>query len=95
MQKSCIYKVKARQRRNPGESLRHTAVIGRQGQMGGCALPTYRLYRLDGAGRISGAEWLEAADDDEARSRARTEFSSGRYELWERYRLIERITREN
>jgi hypothetical protein len=53
-------------------------------------LPTYRLYRLDGAGRISGAEWIEAADDGEARSHARSQCSSGRYELWERYRLVER-----
>ena len=53
-------------------------------------MPTYRLYRLDGAGRISGAEWIDAADDDDARSRARAEVSSGSYELWERYRLVER-----
>jgi len=26
-------------------------------------LPSYRLYRLDGAGKIVGAEWIEAADD--------------------------------
>jgi hypothetical protein len=56
-------------------------------------LPTYRLYRLDGAGRISGAEWIEAADDDEARLKARSQ-SSGRYELWERYRLVRRVTNE-
>ncbi|NUQ18629.1 MAG: hypothetical protein HOP95_09290 [Sphingomonas sp.] len=53
-------------------------------------MPTYRLYRLDGAGRISGAEWVEAADDDDARSKARSQSSSAGYELWERYRLVER-----
>ena len=58
--------------------------------MGADALPTYRLYRLDGAGRITGAEWIEAVDDDEARARARSECASGRFELWERYRLVER-----
>jgi hypothetical protein len=58
-------------------------------------LPTYRLYRLDGAGRISGAEWIEAGDDDEARSKARSDCSSGRYELWERYRLVERVSGED
>jgi len=57
-------------------------------------LPTYRLYRLDGAGRISGADWVEAADDADARSKARTDPSSGGYELWERYRLVERSTPE-
>lgn len=51
-------------------------------------MPTYRLYRLDGAGRISGAEWIDAADDGEARRKART--GQGRFELWERYRLVER-----
>ena len=51
---------------------------------------TYRLYRLDGAGRINGAEWIDAADDDEARQRARDECSSGRYELWQRSRLVDR-----
>jgi hypothetical protein len=54
-------------------------------------LPTYRLYRLDGAGRITGADWLEAVDDEEARSKAGSQ-SSGRYELWERCRLVQRVT---
>ena len=59
--------------------------------MGVLRLPTYRLYRLDGAGRISGADWIDAADDDEARAKARSHSSSsGGYELWERYRLVER-----
>ncbi len=53
-------------------------------------LPNYRLYRIDGAGRISGAEWVDAADDVEARSKALTQCPSGRYELWERKRLVER-----
>ena len=56
------------------------------------ALPTYRLYRLDGAGRISGADWIEAADDKEACAKARGQRNSGRYELWERYRLVDRGT---
>ena len=40
-------------------------------------LPIYRLYRLDGAGRISGADWIEAADDEDARSKARSQSSCG------------------
>jgi hypothetical protein len=52
-------------------------------------LPTYRLYRLDGDGRISAAEWIEAADDDEARLKAAAECPSGRFELWDRHRRIE------
>jgi hypothetical protein len=57
-------------------------------------LPTYRIYRLDGAGRISGADWIEAADDDDARSKAKAQCGSGDYELWERYRLVERSRSE-
>ena len=71
------------------------AVLGLRGdERGVLRLPTYRLYRLDGAGRISGAEWIEAADDEEARSKSRGQLGSGRYELWERYRLVERVTGE-
>lgn len=54
-------------------------------------LPTYRLYRLDGAGRISAAEWIEAADDEDACAKARQ--FCGRFELWERNRLVERENR--
>jgi hypothetical protein len=53
-------------------------------------LPTYRLYRLDGAGRISAAEWIEAAGDEEARSIARKGAKGGRYELWHRSRMVDR-----
>ena len=52
-------------------------------------MPAYRLYQLDGAGRISAAEWIDAADDAEARSKAEAQ-STGRYELWERNRLVHR-----
>jgi hypothetical protein len=54
-------------------------------------LPTYRLYRLDGAGRINAAaEWIEAADDNEACSKGRGLAASGRYEVWDGNRLVER-----
>ena len=54
---------------------------------GGKLLPTYRLYRLDGAGRIVSADWLDAGADEDALSKARTS-GDGRFELWERNRLI-------
>ena len=54
------------------------------------ALSNYRLYRLDGAGKIMSAEWLEAADDDGAREEARTRSDSGQFELWDKNRLVER-----
>ena len=53
-------------------------------------MPNYRLYRLDGAGRISNAEWVEAADDSEARSKAVAQCRSGAFELWQRKRLVHR-----
>lgn len=57
----------------------------------GGRLPTYRMYRLDGDGRISGADWIEAADDQAAISDARHQAGHSRFELWEGKRLVERI----
>jgi hypothetical protein len=51
----------------------------------------YRLYRLDGAGKISAAEWIEAADDNEARERALERRSNGDHELWDGRRLVARF----
>jgi len=56
----------------------------------GNRLPTYRLYRLDGAGRINAAEWVDAADDTEARSKALAQYPAGRFELWQHKRLVDR-----
>lgn len=53
-------------------------------------MSNYRLYRLDGAGKIMSAEWLEAADDDCAREEARTRSQAGQFELWDKNRLVER-----
>ena len=54
-------------------------------------MPNYRMYRLDGAGRISTADWIEAADDDEARSKAAALCASSRFELWNGKRLVHRV----
>lgn len=59
--------------------------------MGVRAVLSYRLYRLDGAGKISTADWIEAVDDEAARREASNRMQSGNYELWERNRLVERI----
>jgi hypothetical protein len=53
-------------------------------------VPTYRLYRLDGAGKISAADWIEAADDDAACRQAETSAGTGGYEIWNRKRLVAR-----
>jgi hypothetical protein len=54
-------------------------------------LPTYRLYRLDGAGKISTAEWIEAADDEQARLKAHESLNGANHELWDRNRLVGRV----
>ncbi len=52
----------------------------------------YRLYRMDGAGGISSAEWLEAADDESASRRAAELcVDGGVVELWVRDRLVVRL----
>jgi hypothetical protein len=55
-------------------------------------LRVYRFYRLDGAGNITGADWIEAVDDEEAHVRAQADPETSSYELWERQRLVARVT---
>jgi hypothetical protein len=54
-------------------------------------LPNYRLYRLDGAGKITNAEWIEASADGDALEEAKSRCNSGSFELWEKNRLVERF----
>jgi hypothetical protein len=54
------------------------------------ALASYRLYRLDGAGKISNAEWIEAAGDEDALHEARSRTAPASFELWEKNRLVAR-----
>ena len=52
----------------------------------------YKLYCLNGAGKISAAgEWLEANNDDEALALARALKMPQRCELWQGNRLIAHI----
>ena len=53
-------------------------------------MPNYRLYRLDGAGKIANAEWIEASEDDEALREAKTRADSASFELWQQHRLVQR-----
>lgn len=57
----------------------------------GVRLPSYRLYRFDGAGKIIAAEWIDAADDDAALRQAKSLGSAGQNELWDRERLVSRF----
>jgi len=54
-------------------------------------LASFRLYRLDGAGRIVSAEWLEADGDDHAQQLARDLNAETTVEIWDRKRMIARI----
>lgn len=60
---------------------------------GTSVLYSYRLYRLDGAGKITAAEWIEAAEDRSALNEARDRVQFGAFELWRKDRLIERVER--
>lgn len=54
-------------------------------------MSTYRLYCLDGAGKVASAEWIEA-NDDEAASRIADELRDGRLcELWQNHRFVARL----
>lgn len=54
-------------------------------------MPAYRHYRLDGAGNITSAEWLEAADDDDAVRSVRALELRVASEIWSGSRLVARI----
>jgi hypothetical protein len=51
-------------------------------------MPSFRLYFLDGAGRVNSAEWIDAADDAAAIERATERFATSHGELWQGNRRI-------
>ena len=51
----------------------------------------YRLYHLDGAGRVGGAEWVKALDDDSAVQAARALCRTVQCEIWQGPRLVATI----
>ena len=53
----------------------------------------YRLYRLDGAGKITRGEWIAGETDEEAIRAAEALATEGSYELWDRRRLVSRIAK--
>lgn len=54
-------------------------------------MATYRLYCLDGVGKVASAEWIEAVDDGAAVTSAE-ELRGGRTcELWQNSRLVARL----
>jgi hypothetical protein len=54
-------------------------------------MASYRLYCLDGVGKVMSAEWIDA-DDDKAAVEAAMKFVDGySYELWDHSRLVMRL----
>ena len=53
-------------------------------------MPAYRLYRLDGSGKIDSGEWIEAQAHETALAEAHARFPDGGFELWHGQRLIGR-----
>ena len=54
-------------------------------------MANYRLYRLDGAGKIGTAEWLEADDEDHALELVRQLKADSTIEIWNRNKLVGRV----
>ena len=54
-------------------------------------MPAYRHYRLDGAGGISKAEWIEARDDEDAVRQVRALKLNVGSEIWQANRRVAKI----
>ncbi len=54
-------------------------------------MATYRLYCLDGVGKVATAEWIEAEDDDSALQSADDVRAGRSCELWQGQRLVARL----
>lgn len=52
---------------------------------------TYRLYCLDGVGKVASAEWIEALDDQAATEIANRLRGGRACELWQNSRLVARL----
>lgn len=51
----------------------------------------YRLYCIDGDGKIASAEWVQATSDDEAVAIVRIKKAGRVCEIWDRQRLVAKI----
>jgi hypothetical protein len=54
-------------------------------------MASYIVYRLDGVGKIQGAEWVDAISDRFALEAARALAGPGGCEVWQRDRQIGRV----
>jgi hypothetical protein len=56
----------------------------------------YRLYCLDARGQISMAEWIDAADDQDAIRQAQVlNQNAQKCEVWDGNRLVARLDRQD
>jgi hypothetical protein len=61
------------------------------GKTGLRTVATYRLYCLDGMGKVASAEWLEADDDTAAIGAAERQRGGRVCELWQGNRVVARF----
>ena len=54
-------------------------------------MPAYRVYCLDGTGKVWAAEWIEADDDAAAIGSARQFNTAMHCEVWQGQRLVGRV----
>ena len=54
-------------------------------------MPAYRIYCLDGAGKVWAAEWIEARSDAAALEAARRFTDAVHCEVWDGQRLVGRV----
>ncbi|HET6942227.1 MAG TPA: hypothetical protein VFH89_08705 [Sphingomicrobium sp.] len=54
-------------------------------------MPSYRVYCLDGAGKVWAAEWIEADDDAAALEAARQFTRAVQCEVWQGQRAVGRV----
>ena len=54
-------------------------------------MATYRLYCLDGVGKVASAEWIDADSDEEALDEAERLRRGRSCELWANSRLVARL----
>ena len=52
---------------------------------------TYRYYCLDGIGHLYGADWFEAASDEDAIRKIEAKHPDALCEIWQRNRLVARV----